>query len=180
MARGHINILRECSFCANPFVARARLQRFCNRRCHYFFYVVQTKDACWGWTGAVSQFGYGAMSQREGKNLFAHRYSWELHNGQRIPEGLLVCHKCDCPPCTNPDHLFLGTDADNSRDCLAKGRHRHGEPLKGVSHPWAKLTEDQVREIRGSSETGVAMAKKFGVSNTTITGVRQRKIWAHI
>ena len=78
---------------------------------------------CWGWIGATSS-GYGRLGRGgRGEGLvYAHRLSWELRNGP-IPEGMCVLHRCDNPPCSNPDHLFLGTKADNNRDMSVKGRH---------------------------------------------------------
>ena len=82
--------------------------------------VVRGPD-CWNWNGGKLVEGYGRFVDR-GKYVLAHRVSWEIHNGP-IPEGLCVLHRCDNPPCTNPDHLFVGTHGDNARDRAAKGRN---------------------------------------------------------
>jgi hypothetical protein len=78
---------------------------------------------CWSWAGATRN-GYGVLGRggRAEGLVYAHRLSWELQHGP-IPEGGCVLHRCDNPPCTNPDHLWLGTKADNNRDMAAKGRH---------------------------------------------------------
>jgi hypothetical protein len=79
-------------------------------------------DGCWGWTGKTDGFGYGVVQLGRGEpRSGAHRVSWRLHCGP-IPDGLHVLHRCDNPPCTRPDHLFLGTALDNQRDASAKGR----------------------------------------------------------
>lgn len=76
---------------------------------------------CWPWTGSMSSKGYGAIC-RASKFIGAHRLSWEIANGSRIPSGKVICHSCDNPKCVNPSHLLLGTQADNVRDMYAKGR----------------------------------------------------------
>lgn len=79
-------------------------------------------DGCWEWCGALDGHGYG-RTWRDGGRFLAHRRAWECVNGP-IPEGMFVCHKCDNPPCCNPDHLFVGTALDNMRDAIRKGRHQ--------------------------------------------------------
>ncbi len=83
---------------------------------------VSIGDSCWEWTGAKESAGYGRI-KNAGRTMSAHRVSWELHNGP-IPAGMLVCHRCDNPPCVRPSHLFLGTQADNAIDRERKSRGR--------------------------------------------------------
>jgi hypothetical protein len=85
-----------------------------------FWEKVDKSGDCWLWTGHRGCKGYGA-AWAEGRHQAAHRVSWELAFGA-IPDGLHVLHHCDNPPCVNPDHLWLGTNSDNQRDCVAKGR----------------------------------------------------------
>jgi hypothetical protein len=86
-----------------------------------------------------------------------------------------VLHKCDVRCCCNPDHLFLGTVADNNHDMIAKSRHQHGE-----KHSFAKLTEADIREIRASTAPAVALAPKYGVNSQAISNIRHRTTWRHV
>jgi hypothetical protein len=137
-------------------------------------------DECWPWVGARQQTGYGILfkSSRPRRWHLAHRLSWELHNGP-IPDGLHVLHRCDNPPCVNPAHLFLGTQADNNRDRDAKSRGglaREG----GEGNPRARLTWAIVDEIRGrhaAGETQVALAKHFGVKQPQVSRIIRNQSW---
>ena len=112
--------------------------------------------------------------------LLAHHVSWELHHGP-IPKGLHVLHKCDIPACVNPDHLFLGTQADNMRDKVKKGRqpYRRGEEVQA-----SRLTAQQVVDIRHDYALGVethrSLGKKYGVSHHTIGVIVRRNGWTHL
>lgn len=86
-----------------------------------FLKKLRIKDSgCWDFKGAINATGYGVVGFN-GKVMQAHRLSWFLHNGE-IPDGLLVCHRCDNRRCCNPDHLFIGTHKDNTQDMILKGR----------------------------------------------------------
>lgn len=88
-----------------------------------FWDKVEKTESCWRWHGAKNDFGYGRINlggRNEGVDR-AHRVSYRLHFGE-IPKGKVVCHSCDNPECTRPDHLFLGTKQDNSLDMIRKGR----------------------------------------------------------
>ncbi len=130
---------------------------------------------CWEWNGSKGIIGHGVIRVgRVGK--IATHVSLFLHTG-KWPK-LDVCHKCDYPPCTRPDHLFEGTDADNRRDAAKKGRLPRGETSVG-----AKLTEDKVRIIRQKAAEGAtyrSLGKEFGVHSVTVLAVVHRKTWRHV
>ena len=136
-----------------------------------FWSKVERGPGCWEWKAVKSASGYGVF-RHASKNVRAHRFSYELCFGT-IPSGLLVCHKCDNRSCVNPLHLFLGTKADNSQDMVRKGRGATGE-----RHGSAKLAWPQVVEIRNSSDSSAALARKYGVSDSHICKVRSGKKWA--
>lgn len=138
-----------------------------------------TESGCWIWIGSVNKETrrrkpYGRIKVA-GVVQYAHRVSYELHVGP-IPEDHVVCHCCDNPYCVNPDHLFIGTQSENMVDKFAKGRHCM-EYCTGENHHNAKLTSDQVDRIRASNKTNAALADKFGVHPTTISNIRNNKVW---
>jgi hypothetical protein len=141
---------------------------------------VEKTETCWLWTGAMYMTGYGCIKAGPGdrKMLLTHRVAYELKYGP-IPEGLLVCHTCDVRRCVRPDHLFLGSIADNIKDCARKGRNPRGEKCGQ-----AKLTESQVVEMRTlRREQGLtysARAARFGVSKIEAARICKRLRWGHV
>lgn len=118
-----------------------------------------TADGCWEWNGAKVR-GYGRF---RGEN--ATRVMWRLVTGEVLPDDLHMCHRCDNPPCINPEHLFPGTRSDNMRDMYAKGRHPGTTHLGDMQR---RLTDQQVQEIRdgytGKWGDKTRLARQYGVS----------------
>jgi hypothetical protein len=145
--------------------------------------------ACWVWTGKPRSQGYGVVGYvgTPPRSMLAHRLAWELTYGT-IPANRWVLHKCDNRLCVNPDHLFLGTAADNSRDMAAKGRQGFQQHPESIPHGEqvhsAKLTEPQVRAIRDAWAAGgitmTALGKSHGVSKHTISLLLKGKVWSHV
>jgi len=140
-----------------------------------------TESGCWLWIGSINKTsgGYGVYS---GHSM--HRFSYELHNGD-IPKDLCVCHKCDVPSCVNPAHLFLGTHKENMKDMQNKGRKWRGIVMRKIDGlpASAKLTPTIVKEIKILLESTMPqdqIAKKYGVTQGTISFIKRGETWKNI
>lgn len=142
-----------------------------------FWSKVKRADGCWLWHGKTHKFGYGMISYR-GQEFLAHRVAYEFKVGP-IPEGLIIRHRCDMPPCVNPEHLETGTQADNVQDAVERGRM-----TKGSDSAVSKLVESQVAEIRarysGGDITQKELAAEFGITISTINSLLKGKTWKHV
>lgn len=139
-----------------------------------FWRKVNKTETCWLWTGSTTD-GYGMIGTENSRAVRgAHRVSWELAHGP-IPAGLCVLHRCDVRACVRPDHLFLGTRDDNMRDRNQKGRQAQHE-----RHGKARLSAEEVAEIRKKSAAGAtqrALASSYGVGKGTIQHIVSDKTW---
>ena len=132
-------------------------------------------SGCWLWKAALDGNGYGQIAVYHQGARPAHRVSYELHKG-KIPDGLWVLHRCDVPCCVNPEHLFLGTLKDNWDDCIAK--MRSGRPtIRGEKNKAAKLTKEQVIDIKTKRISQRAFGMLYGVSHTTVGYIQLGKKW---
>lgn len=131
---------------------------------------VDEETGCWNWILSTKPAGYGAVGWNR-KVWNAHALSFHLFNGQ-IEKGKYVCHKCDNPRCINPDHLYAGTQLQNMRDAVNRGRLKGRRVVIGMEHPNSRLTREQVIEIRGSKENRKALAARMGVCLDVIYRVR--------
>lgn len=143
--------------------------------------IPEPNTGCWLWLGEWAwERHYGLVGLGQGRTLRAHRVAFELWNGP-IPNGHEVCHRCDTPPCVNPQHLFTGTHTLNMRDMMAKKR---GWSPRGEEHPFRRLTSAIVVEARALYVSGQAtqweLAERFGVARASMHAALIGKTWAHI
>ena len=187
---------QTCLICGRLFrvdmnVVKRGSGKFCSRDCHnahkrtpaetrFAANVSKTPTAtgCILWQGTILSTGYGVITEHR-IPVGAHRYAYKLAYGP-FDESLCVCHKCDNPPCVNPEHLFLGTDKDNALDKVAKGRSNNprGERVGG-----AILKEEQVIQIRNRRASGERLcdlAAEFGITRSNCWSLVHRKSWKHI
>ena len=149
--------------------------------------VEEPNSGCWLWNGTQNgRYGQFNVRLTQGKSqgLLAHRVSYRHFVGP-IEDDLRVCHRCDVPPCVNPDHLWLGTDSDNLRDAVNKGRHvSNFRTMLGMDHPQAKLTDKAVREMRFVAErfgwSVPMLARAFEVDRKTVRRVLRGDSWWNV
>lgn len=169
---------------------RLALRRFCNRTCARAYRlrmlgslqerferkVLICGNGCWEWQGYVAVDGYGSFRfEREGDHT--HRWAWRIYRGQ-IPDNSCVLHRCDNMRCVNPEHLFLGSHADNVIDKIRKGRQPRGESCHN-----ARLSEEDVLEIRRMHDAGIRnkrIACRFDISLTHVGHIVRGRLWKHV
>ena len=135
----------------------------------------EPNSGCWIWLGGTNQKNYGHIWSSELKrHERAHRMVYEILNSP-IPVGLHLLHRCDNPYCVNPDHMFVGTNAENMADRDAKGRQ-----ASGARNGNARLTEDKARQILLAPGTITEIARQFGISRTNVRDIKTRRIWKNL
>jgi hypothetical protein len=162
-----------------PLVTKLRYWRLPRKA--FWEHTKTMPSGCIEWQGTKHPQGYGVAPKFIGEpdEPRAHRKSWVMAHGE-IPEGLLVLHKCDNPPCVNPDHLFLGTDLDNAQDMRNKRRNR--KPA-GADHPMTPFVPEDIMRIREAHLFGarpIDLARSWGVSDAAIHSIIKRRSWAHL
>lgn len=177
-------------------ISKQRKRRTAEDR--FWDHVDKTDDdsMCWEWSGGKRK-NYGRLKIAPGQGIDAHRFSYILHYGP-IPEGRIICHKCNNPRCVNPSHLYAGTYKDNHKDSVEAGTasyltnfkkftrtmfQKNDIRLKGSAHPTSKLTEELVRQIRqraANGETHRTIAASLGLGKTIVTDVKNRKRWGWV
>ena len=163
----NVRSAKACDHCGVVFSPPSNRSMFCSRECKIRGFSSADANGCWVWHGPRMKGGYGTTND-ESVSVTAHTLSYRTFVGD-IPNGMMVCHKCDVRACVNPDHMFLGTAFDNMKDCAIKGRNSR------------KLTEDQVREIR--SATGVSKAelgRRYGVTDAMIGKIVRYEWWKDV
>lgn len=183
-------LTKACPNCGNVFPPKRLKQTFCSKVCSNramrapaesrFWKKVEKTDGCWLWTGLVTRTGYGTIRVK-GRATSTHRFSWEIHFGQ-IPEGrgyhgTCVCHHCDVRNCVRPEHLFLGTNLDNTTDRDQKGRRAH---IRGERIGTAKVTAEQVLSIRADTRPHREIAADHGLHPSAVSSIKSRKNWKHV
>ena len=178
-------ITKTCPNCDREYQTRFKKQICCSNRCRGFFQVRPSQSdrfarqvatgstsACWPWAGTCDSNGYGLIWW-DGRGDRAHRVAWIVANGP-IPDGQLIRHKCDNPPCCNPSHLEPGSHADNASDMAKRGRSTFGE-----RNPRAKTTEAEIELIRRDGRSQREIAADFGLSQSHICAIKSGRFWKH-
>jgi hypothetical protein len=165
-----------------------RFGRWC-QSADRFWSKVDTSGTCWIWLGSIGQNGYGrfrvgSLKDATRTNASAHRVAHELAGGQ--PSASIVMHTCDNRRCVNPAHLLAGTQSDNVRDCVAKGRWRKGDrsrasytrDVRGERNPRSKLTQLQVDEMLATAWPSYSAAgRRYGISGTHAKRILTGESW---
>ncbi len=173
-----VRSLKERAAIADPFALELR-RRFVK---HFESRIDRSGD-CWIWQGKIVKSGYGQTTLPDGRKTGAHRVAWAIANNDWPAHELHVLHSCDNPPCCNPKHLRLGTDADNARDRSDRGRDG-SEKRSGVHNHRAKLTDGQVVEMRSLYAAGDvtlrALGIRYGVTYQCVRSVVLGETWTHV
>jgi hypothetical protein len=207
IGRDKNSVPMDCAYCGKPFISKKYNLKGHNGKCCSFicgkrYTSDQTKrnpeerfwekvkkgepNECWEFQGAKNPDGYGIfyIDKQHIRSGGAHRAAWIFSNKTEIPQGLKVLHSCDNPPCCNPAHLSIGTQAENVYDMVAKKRHRCPE---GVDHAHAKVNEEIVLILRkeyngkrGNVGNMSSLARRFNITVQNVAAIVKRETWKHV
>jgi hypothetical protein len=169
---------RICKFCEVRFWKQG--SEFCSIKCRILGKIEKKENGCWIWNGGKSGDGYGAIKVN-GRQISTHRQAFKEFIGE-IYQGLCVCHKCDQPLCCNPDHLFLGTPKENTKDSVKKCRARCAKQNGSQNHS-TKLDETIVRQIKELFSKGYMVTDLHdltGIPLKTLEGIKYNITWRHV
>lgn len=183
----HIFRERMCVVCPNVFVPTGPRNRWCSMFCRMLDQVDRSAgaNACWPWKASLDKKGYGEIAIKDGSRpsgtYFAHRIALEVLGGVAVSDADKVRHSCDRPICCNPHHLLVGTQADNVRDMVERGRQQdYSSALKGEDHPGAKITAATAIEIFNTVGMSAEIAAQFGVSYNIAAAIKSGEAWSHV
>lgn len=187
-----------CKICKKEFIPYS-VSKVCSLKCRILEGCNKSENGCWLWKGAIG--GKYGKTRWYSKTISAHKASFLVFKGE-VLKGLHVCHHCDNPLCVNPEHLWLGTQKDNMRDSVLKGRFKgtlgikwtkswrenflknlHPANKKGEAHHLVKLSNEKVKEIRNLLNKGLKqkeIASKFRVCQSTIARIKRGRLWPHL
>ena len=170
-------------------------RKLCSNKCMVLNSFEKKENGCWEWIKFKNPMGYGMFKNLDNRtqklcnkqgNVLAHRESYKMFKGE-IPDGMQVCHRCDNPSCCNPEHLWLGTPKQNSRDALKKNRlaikNLTFRVKKGSASINAKLTETEVKDIKNRIEKGeriIEIAEFYNVGFACIYNIKNGKTWINV
>ncbi len=168
----------KCATCGKQFIRAVHMEKYCSLECHFFPNVdTRGRDECWPWRGHLSH-GYGAIQRRLVRYQATH-LALKFGKGVEVPVGMFACHTCDNPPCCNPEHLWVGTSAENILDMTEKGRRRSLTRL-GNENPNGKLRDEDIEDILAHPRRyglNIELAEKYGVHKAYICRLRRGHVW---
>lgn len=179
---------RNCSYCNKVFYFINPNNKTCSDNCRFWQHVdIKSDDQCWNWLRSIDCGGYGSFGFNK-RIYHAHRVAYILTHKKILTKDIHICHTCDNRKCVNPNHLWEGNHLSNNRDKAKKGRSTKGRNWKisklgsnqGVKNASAKLTEQQVLDIRKSKDTTLNLSELYKISETTILNIKNNKTWRHL